>query len=210
MGSTFYSQRLGHITDDQLAAALTRFDLGTFVSAAPIASGLFGQNLFVTSTQGEFVLRGAPHWFDGKPNDDWQFAKEAYFAREVFEQTDVPVPWPQYRDTTSDIFGWPYVLMPKLAGECFTHQRFKSLGSSDQNAIAEAMANGLTRLRSAVAEAAGDIDLTLEFYAWPDGFNAHIASETLTFAATAEENGRFDIDDRDFAERIIDRQMSSG
>ncbi len=56
-----YSQRLGPIRDDQWCCALTRFDLGEFVRAEPITSGLFGQNVFLTSTRGQFVFRGCPH-----------------------------------------------------------------------------------------------------------------------------------------------------
>jgi hypothetical protein len=41
-----YSQRLGALLPQQFQAALTRFGLGSFVSATAVAQGLFGQNLF--------------------------------------------------------------------------------------------------------------------------------------------------------------------
>ena len=62
MTTVIYSQRLGGISNEQLDAAARRLNVGRFVSAAPTRSGLFGQNLFLTTTEGEFVLRGAPHW----------------------------------------------------------------------------------------------------------------------------------------------------
>lgn len=40
MASREYSTRLGVISDEQLQAALDRFDLGRFVAAEPIANGL--------------------------------------------------------------------------------------------------------------------------------------------------------------------------
>ena len=54
------SKRLGPISHDQLSRALTRFELGDLLTVKPVPLGLFGQNLFVTSSAGEFVFRGAP------------------------------------------------------------------------------------------------------------------------------------------------------
>ena len=61
-----YSKDLGLLSPDQFQAALSRFGLGNFLHAEPIPFGLFGQNVFLTSTVGEFVLRGRPHF-------PWQF-----------------------------------------------------------------------------------------------------------------------------------------
>lgn len=80
-----YSERLGDITDTQLQAALDRFGLGGLRSASPAPGGLFGQNIFLTTTEGEFVLRGAPHW-NPAGEDDWQFPKERFFSRLVHDQ----------------------------------------------------------------------------------------------------------------------------
>jgi len=73
MTARMYSQRLGVIADDQFQAALDRFNLGTFIKAEPIPFGNFGQNVFVTSSQGEFVLRGRPHFW-------WQFPTEEFYV----------------------------------------------------------------------------------------------------------------------------------
>ena len=56
--ATVYSERLGAIGDEQFHAVADRLQIGRFVKAAPTTSGLFGQNVFVTTTEGEFVLRG--------------------------------------------------------------------------------------------------------------------------------------------------------
>lgn len=48
----FYSNRLGAISVAQLQAALDRFDLGTLVATSTVSSGLFGQNLSVTTSGG--------------------------------------------------------------------------------------------------------------------------------------------------------------
>src|SRR5437870_5571176 len=109
-----YSERLGAIRDAQFAVACVRAGIGAFLKAEPTTAGLFGQNVFVTTSNGEFVLRGAPHWVKG-PNDKawrredrWQFTKERWFAQQLHERTKAPVPWPMLHDEASDIFGWPY------------------------------------------------------------------------------------------------------
>jgi len=56
-----YSKRLGDIKDEQLQKALDRFDLGKLIKVEKILFGNFGQNVFVYSDKGEFVLRGCPH-----------------------------------------------------------------------------------------------------------------------------------------------------
>ena len=70
--SPIYSARLGAICDAQLAAAATRLGLGIFVSAALTSGGLFGQNLFLTTDEDEFVLRGAPQWAGGLDDPDYR------------------------------------------------------------------------------------------------------------------------------------------
>ena len=56
-----YSERLGVIDPDQLFEVAERFELGDVKDAQPATTGLFGQNLFLTTTSGRFVLRGNPH-----------------------------------------------------------------------------------------------------------------------------------------------------
>jgi hygromycin-B 7''-O-kinase len=109
MAAREYSRRLGLIEDGQFRSALERLGLGEFVRAEPVAGGLFGQNVFVASTTGEYVLRGAPHY-------DWQLPAERFFARLLHERTRTPVPWPYILDPDDDIFGWSYALMPRMPG----------------------------------------------------------------------------------------------
>src|SRR5262245_14730368 len=93
-----YSERIGAISDAQFAAAVRRLNLGRFVKAEPTTSGLFGQNVFLTTTAGEFVLRGAPHWVKDRHEsawrreDRWQFTKEKFFADQLHARTNAPAP----------------------------------------------------------------------------------------------------------------------
>ena len=103
------SPRLGVITPRQLQDALDRFGLGRLVSAEPARTGNFGQNVFVSATTGDYVLRGRPHY-------PWQFPREQWFSRFLHERTALPIPWPYLHDPCTDIFGWSYALMPRLPG----------------------------------------------------------------------------------------------
>ena len=56
-----YTERLGVIEPDQLYEAAERMGIGEVRDARAAIGGLFGQNLFLTTSEGEFVLRGNPH-----------------------------------------------------------------------------------------------------------------------------------------------------
>ncbi len=209
---TQYSERLGRIRDDQFAAALARFGLGEFVRAAPTTSGLFGQNAFVTSTNGEFVLRGAPHWIGVVRNgelvyerdDRVQFTKEFFFARQLFEQTRAPVPWPMHHDETADIFGWPYLLMPKMPGHCFNEREIaKALGEDDRRSVATALGAMLAQMQRLRWPFAGGMDTGIELTPYPGGFTEQLIRNTTLTAASARKNGAFDDADQDFLERAV-------
>src|SRR5258706_5023503 len=129
-----YSQRLGNISDEQLQAALSYFELGEFLSAEPIPFGLFGQNLFVTSTIGEFVLRGVPHY-------DWQFPTEKFFTELLHIKTRVPVPYPYRFNPSPEIFGWAFVIMPKMPGSQLADSQVTArLSMDERRGIAKVLA----------------------------------------------------------------------
>jgi hygromycin-B 7''-O-kinase len=147
-----YTKRLGTIRSAQFQAALDRFDLGTFITATPIPFGLFGQNVFVTSTRGEWVLRGCPHY-------DWQFPTEQFFVQLIHEQTRVPVPYPYLVDFTTNIFGWSYVYMPRMPGIQLADDKvLAQLSTDDRFGLARAMARTLVELHTIHAEYAGTYD----------------------------------------------------
>ena len=151
-----YSKRLGHISPAQIQAALSRFDLGTFVRAEAVVGGLFGQNVFVTSTSGAFVLRGVPHY-------DWQLPTERFFVRVLHERTDAPVPWPYLLDPAEDIFGWSYALMPRMPGLNLSDPAVTAtLSPADRLAIARAVGENLALMHQLTWPVAGLYDATLD------------------------------------------------
>ena len=149
-----YSKRLGRISDQQLQAALEHFDLGKFIRAESISFGLFGQNLFVTSTQGEFVLRGVPHY-------EWQFPTEQFFTEQLHQRTGVPVPYPYLFEPSTDIFGWGFVIMPRMSGlQIADKQVVASLSWGDRRGIAQALAKTLIEAQTLTWAYAGKYDVT--------------------------------------------------
>lgn len=148
-----YSKRLGEISDEQLQKALDKFSLGKFVKAEPIGFGNFGQNLFLTSDKGKFVLRGKPHY-------PWQFPSEQFMANLFHEKTKVPVPWPYLVDEDTDIFGWSYCIMPKLQGLQLKDKTvYDQLSSKDKLEVAQALGDNLAEMQKLTWEFSGKYDL---------------------------------------------------
>lgn len=149
MERNIYSQRLGEISDQQFQAALDRFHLGHFIKAEAIPFGSFGQNIFVTSTEGEYVLRGEPHFW-------WQFPTEEFYTRLLHERTRVPVPWPYLIDPMPDIFGWSYVLMPRMPGLQLIDPQIKErLSAAERLGIAQALGENLAHMQEVTWPFAG-------------------------------------------------------
>ena len=165
-----YSQRLGALTHAQLQAALDRFELGALIAAEPAPGGLFGQNVMLTSSAGEYVLRGNPH--------AGQMERERYVASVIRERTSVPVPWPYLIEEDASLFGWPYAVMPRLPGvQLADGDVRKSLSPDDRSAIVVALAECLAGLHSAAFDFVGVYDDQTRAYApaakpfaewWPD------------------------------------------
>jgi len=151
-----YSKRLGKISEEQLQRALSHFELGTFLHAEPIPFGLFGQNLFVTSTAGEFVLRGCPHY-------DWQFPTEKFFIEQLHDRTRVPVPYPYLLNPSAEIFGWSFVIMPKMPGlQLADSQVTAGLSMNERRDITRALAAMLVEIQTLTWEHAGRFNIATQ------------------------------------------------
>jgi aminoglycoside phosphotransferase (APT) family kinase protein len=130
----------------------------------------------------------------------WQFPKEQFGAALLHERTQVPVAHPYLLDTSTDIFGWNYLLMPRLQGISPTDDRLIDAEKVD---IARAMGWNLAQMHSLTWPFAGEYDLTTntiqpfgEGYAqwfvadvrrWLDLARAHGAATTADDVAWTEQ-----------------------
>ena len=147
-----YSKRLGDIKDGQLQKALDKFKLGKLVKAEKVPFGNFGQNVFVYSDKGEFVLRGCPH-------NPQQFESEKFIVDLIHQNTKVPVPFPYLYDDGDDIFGWSYILMPKMPGiQLADSDVQKKFSKGDKRGLAMAMAKNLLELHKLTWDFSGEYD----------------------------------------------------
>ncbi|MBN3523610.1 phosphotransferase family protein [Paenibacillus apiarius] len=148
----FASNQLGEITDEQLQLMLDRFDLGKLVSAEKTAHGVMGQTMFITSSAGEYVLKGNPI-FQG------QFREEKFFVEHLATRTNAAVPAPYLIDDSDDIFGWSYSLMPRLSGIHLNAPQLQaSLHAEDNKEIAQLLAATLVELHSWKVEQYGEFN----------------------------------------------------
>jgi hygromycin-B 7''-O-kinase len=158
-----YSERLGVIDPGQLHEVAERFDLGEIVAVEAATRGLFGQNLFLSTTEGEFVLRGNPH-------GHVQLTKERRVAEFLKERSSLPVPWPYEVDDDAELFGWTYAILPRLPGSNGT-DLWESADADDRVALSRATGEALTRMHEATSDFFGPYDAQLDDFIAMDDFS---------------------------------------
>lgn len=196
----FDSNRLGHIPDAWLQDGLSQFGLGELVATGSIPFGLFGQNLFVTTTRGEFVFRGAPHY-------EWQLPTEHYFANRIHRQTTVPVPWPYHLERESGAlpWSWGYAIMPRLPGLLLADPDVHGQLSNRQlSSLAAAEGVMLARLHRATSPVAGSYDPgTNSIPPFEPGYIARTVDRAHASASQARANNAHDGADAAWLEDLL-------
>lgn len=157
-----YSERLGVIDPGQLFEVAERFDLGEVTEAEPATTGLFGQNVFLTTSKGRFVLRGHPH-------GHVQLTKERRVADFIDQHSSLPAPWPYVVCDDTELFGWTYAIMPMLEGTAGSTLREQA---DDDRRVGLAAASGeaLARLHEAESDFFGPYDAQLDDFIEMDDF----------------------------------------
>jgi hygromycin-B 7''-O-kinase len=148
----FASNKLGEITNAQLQLMLDRLNLGKLISFERTANGAMGQTMFVSSTEGDFVLKGNPLFLG-------QFIEEKFFIENINKRTGVVVPVPYIIDDSEEIFGWSYSLMPRLQGEHLNSPKIEtSINKNEKLEIAELISNTLLEFHSWKVSQFGELE----------------------------------------------------
>ena len=193
-----YSKRLGPLSAEQLQAALDRFDLGELRSASPVAEGLFGQNVFVNSTRGKWVLRGAPL-------ADWQLPRERFFAERLDELGALGAPWPYWLEDSPDLFGWSFAMMRRL------HGRSLAVADASLEEVGSALGEGLARLHALTSEAPGGYDpVTDAFQPEPPPYSERIVDRAHDWLRRCREaSSETTDDDAVWIESVLDENRAA-
>jgi hygromycin-B 7''-O-kinase len=149
-----YSERLGVIDADQLQAVADEFGLGRVTAAEPAPGGLFGQVVFLTTTAGEYAMRGNPH-------GHVHLTKERRVAQLIHERSSLAAPWPYQVSENTEMFGSTYAVMPKLPGT--NGEQWWDTGDAEQRiALATAFGEALARLHETTSPFFGPYDAGLD------------------------------------------------
>lgn len=157
-----YSERLGVIDGGQLQAVADEFGLGRIINAEPAQIGLFGQVLFLTTTAGQYVMRGNPH-------GHVQLTKERLVAKIIHERSSLAAPWPYQVSENTERFGWTYAVMPKLPGTIGS-QLWNTADEPTRTALAIAFGKALGRLHETTSPFFGPYDPGVDDFVAMDDF----------------------------------------
>ena len=137
------TDRLGSLSASRLQDGLDRFGLGRLLWAEAATTGNFGQNAFLDTDRGRYVLRGNP-LFPG------QFAKESFFATVFHDHCSVPAPWPYHYEPSIELFGWPFVIMGRMEGrQVADRELYASLTLSERGELAQSLGATATMISAA-------------------------------------------------------------
>ena len=192
-----YSEGLGVIDGRQLQRASDLFDLGEVVRAEPASAGLWGQNILLSTTAGEFVLRG-------NPQTPYQLSKEQLVAAEINRRSTLPVPFPYHLSNDLEVFGWPFAVMPLLAGTMGA-RIWEDADDAARVVLAAAHGHALAELHQATFDAPGPYDDATNAFVPVDDFKGWTLERIETLRARCRDIDALPAD----AERFIDEVLAS-
>jgi hygromycin-B 7''-O-kinase len=146
------------------------------------------------------------------PEDRLQFTQEKFFAQQLHKHTKAPVPWPMLHDEASDIFGWPYLVMPKMPGACFDERDIlKALSAEDRRSVAHALGAALAEMQKLTSPFAGNFDVdTISLTPFAGGNTQHVIDEIRGAVSGAESDGVLTSEDIAWIAAAEDRARGVG
>ena len=135
----FSPHGLGDIANDEIQNILQKYHLGALIKANKTKNGAMKQTMFVTSTEGVFVIKGNPVY-------KGQLEEEGFFISELGKRTNLSLPLPYKIDSSLEIFPYPYAIMPLLPGFHFLH--IDNYTIEEKKEITTALVNALKEMHS--------------------------------------------------------------
>src|SRR5262249_3758367 len=118
---------------------------------------------------------------------------ERFGAALLHERTQVPVAYPYLLDTSTDIFGWNYLLMPCLQGISPADDR---LTDAEQVDIAGVLGQNLAQMHALTWPFAGEYDLASDtIQPFGEGYAEWLVADVQQWLAMARGHGAATTDD---------------
>src|SRR5262249_51888284 len=107
-------------------------------------------------------------------------------------------------DPTSDIFGWPFLVMPRMPGDCFNQRTIReALPRQARREIAASLGATLAELQQLTAPAVGDYDPdTGGLESNSDGYREHLIRSITEVVTGAVAAGVMTAADTDWAREL--------
>jgi aminoglycoside phosphotransferase (APT) family kinase protein len=196
-----YSERLGVIDGAQLQRACDEFDLGAVEDARPASAGLWGQNVILRTTIGEFVLRGNP-----QPPE--QLAKERAVAAHIHDRSSLPAPWPYLVSGDEGIFGWPFAILPLLEGSMGA-TLWEAADPSSKLLLAVAHGEALARLHEATFATPGPYDPPTETFVAVEDYRSWTLDRVQSLRARCRAIDALSPEAERYIDEVIERSSEA-
>lgn len=200
----FGSNRLGEVTNSQLQLMLDKYDLGKLLTSSKTEHGAMGQTLFVTSTKGNFVLKGNPLY-------QGQLVEEKFFIDNIDKRTNVKVPKLYIIDDSDDIFGWNYAIIQRLEGKHLnTKELNDNLREEEKLNIAESIGKTLLSFHHWKVNVFGELDtVRLKISPFEKNYTKWLFSRIMYWLEDAKRFSNITYEDIEWAKSLLTESEES-
>lgn len=194
----FGSKRLGEVTNSQLQSMLDKYDLGKLLTSSKTEHGAMGQTMFVTSTKGNFVLKGNPLY-------PGQLVEEKFFIDNIDNRTNVKVPKLYIIDDSNDIFGWNYAIIQRLEGKHLNSKELEdNLHVEEKLKIAELIGQALSSMHNWKVNMFGELDtVSLKIVPFEDSYTKWLFSRIMYWLEDAKRFSKITHEDMEWVRSLL-------
>ncbi|MFC5463540.1 phosphotransferase family protein [Lederbergia graminis] len=195
----FSSHGLGDIANDEIQNILQKYHLGALIKANKTKNGAMKQTMFVTSTEGVFVIKGNPVY-------KGQLEEEGFFISELGKRTNLSLPLPYKIDSSLEIFPYPYAIMPLLPGFHFLH--IDNYTIEEKKEITTALVNALKEMHSWKVSTYGEWNpITKSLQPFEQSFDQWLHNRVTYWLKDAEKYSTITNEDWDWTSNFLNETL---